>query len=150
MDLQQKIEKAKEKQQKLALLYLDLDRFKLINDRFGHHIGDLLLKLVALRLKNNLRMDDFVARLAGDEFVVILNNIYDTKNALVVAESLVEAIRVPYSLEKHTITISVSIGIACYPESALDSVTLCKNADTAMYRSKEMGRNTYQFFGQPL
>lgn len=132
-------------QNKFALLFMDLDRFKYINDSMGHSVGDRLLQDVALRIQQNIREEDTVARLGGDEFIVLLRDT-DVEGASVVSRKLLDALAAPYDLEGHTISTQASIGISIYPDHAQDADTLIKNADMAMYRAKEEGRNNYQFF----
>jgi diguanylate cyclase (GGDEF)-like protein/PAS domain S-box-containing protein len=140
--LQQAIAKARRDKTNLALMFIDLDEFKPVNDALGHHIGDLLLKEVALRLQECLRREsDTVGRLGGDEFVVILSEIAAAKDALSVADKIVQAINQPFDIIGHNIHISASIGIALFPEHGSDEKLLLKSADTAMYRAKEGGRN---------
>lgn len=129
-----------------ALMFLDLDRFKLINDTLGHQAGDQLLIEVARRLTANVREVDTVSRLGGDEFTVVLNGIKSPEEAGFVSRNILEALVVPVFLEGQEVFISSSIGIAIYPIDG-DSVNeLVKNADTAMYHAKEQGRNNYQYF----
>lgn len=129
----------------LALLFLDLDRFKPVNDTHGHAVGDALLKAVAERLLNCVRESDTVARIAGDEFTVILSRINHHADASVVAEKIVKALSEPFLLDGHTIHIGASIGIALYPDDAQDEQELVRLADEAMYEAKHHGRNTYRF-----
>ncbi len=133
-----------------ALLYFDLDEFKLINDTLGHDAGDELLVEVASRLTSRLREDDTIARLGGDEFAVILSDIKDKMHAGQIAASLQEAFQEPVKLGTHTVGISASIGITIAPEDAVDEELLLKHADLAMYEAKARGKNTYRFFSQEL
>ncbi|WP_423187140.1 bifunctional diguanylate cyclase/phosphodiesterase [Alishewanella sp. d11] len=133
-----------------ALLYFDLDEFKLINDTLGHDAGDELLVEVASRLTSRLREDDTIARLGGDEFAVILSDIKDKMHAGQIAASLQEAFQEPVQLGTHTVGISASIGITIAPEDAVDEELLLKHADLAMYEAKARGKNTYRFFSQEL
>jgi len=137
---------AKRNDFRVALMFLDLDKFKDINDTLGHHIGDLLLKAVAKRLQRCVRETDTVARLGGDEFAVILTNLADPAGAGTVAESIISAINDPFGLEEHEVLTSTSIGITLFPDDAGDADTLLKNADLAMFRSKADGRNTSHFY----
>jgi diguanylate cyclase (GGDEF)-like protein/PAS domain S-box-containing protein len=130
----------------LAVLFLDLDRFKLINDTLGHAAGDLLLQGVAERLLKCVREGDTVSRWAGDEFTLILPNIHTVENAVAIAERILESLREEFVLEGHTLHASSSIGIAFYPTDGGDAETILKNADAALYRSKEGGRNSYQLY----
>ncbi|MCZ6896085.1 MAG: EAL domain-containing protein [Gammaproteobacteria bacterium] len=134
----------------LALLFLDLDHFKYINDTFGHVTGDALLAAVAQRLKTCVRTGDLVARLGGDEFAIILDDIGTTDNAARVARNIVEALKQPCEIAGHEIHAQTSIGIALYPNGVSDSAELIKAADTAMYEAKRQGRNTYRFFAPSM
>ncbi len=134
---------------KAAVMFLDLDRFKQINDTLGHSVGDLLLQEAALRLKNCMREGDTVSRLGGDEFVVLLPEIAGEEDAYVVAQKLLNTVAQPFTLDGHELHISTSIGVSFYPDDGADTETLMKNADIAMYRAKEMGRNNCQFYPLP-
>jgi diguanylate cyclase (GGDEF)-like protein/PAS domain S-box-containing protein len=134
----------------VALLFLDLDRFKIINDSLGHNIGDLLLQSVGERLKECLRSGDTVARLGGDEFVVILPGLQDTDYAATVARKILECLATPHAVGGHELNTTASIGISVYPHDGSDRETLIKNADVAMYKSKEAGRNNYLFFTEEM
>ncbi|MEG4320283.1 CHASE2 domain-containing protein [Microcoleus sp. Aus8_D2] len=139
------LERASSNQELVALLFLDLDGFKSINDTLGHHAGDLLLKTVASRLKKCLRGSDTISRLGGDEFTVILPAIPGPEEAAKVAEKICDAIMQPFILEEHTVSVTTSIGISLYPIDGQESDILVKNADAAMYRAKEGGKNQYKF-----
>ncbi|WP_198781998.1 EAL domain-containing protein [Shewanella putrefaciens] len=134
----------------VALLFLDLDRFKHINDSMGHHIGDLLLKAVAGRLQNAVREGDTVARLGGDEFTIILEGVAKTKAATLISEKVLRAFQVPFLLDDKSLAISTSIGISLYPNDADNADSLIKFADTAMYHAKSLGRNNFQFYTHEL
>lgn len=131
--------------QKLALLYLDLDRFKFINDSLGHAIGDKLLIKVAERLTSQVREEDTVCRTGGDEFIILLPDT-DADGAGHVAQKLVENITSHFEIEGNQLFVTLSIGISIYPDNGKDAESLNKHADTAMYRAKQAGRNQYQFF----
>jgi len=135
-----------------AFMFIDLDRFKTINDSLGHHVGDELLKAVAQRLSACVRASDTVARLGGDEFAVILENLRDTddEGAQQVAEKMIASMAAPLLVEKQALNTSCSIGISLYPTDGRDSAALMKNADVAMYYAKEKGRNNYQFFSADM
>lgn len=133
----------------LAVMFLDLDNFKSINDTLGHTVGDRLLMDTAVRLKAAIREEDSISRLGGDEFIFILPGT-DANGAARVAEKLRHAISEPYLIEQYELTITPSIGIAIYPEDGGDIETLSKNADTAMYRAKQAGRNDYCFFTREM
>jgi diguanylate cyclase (GGDEF)-like protein/PAS domain S-box-containing protein len=129
-----------------ALLFLDLDFFKQINDSIGHHAGDHVLKEIARRLKENVRADDTVSRQGGDEFVLLLVRLADPRDAARVAEKLIQAIEQPIPFEGQDLRVSASIGIALFPQDARDTQTLMKQADTALYHAKEAGRGRYSYF----
>jgi len=135
---------------KLALLFLDLDGFKTINDSLGHAIGDLLLQAVAERLRAWGREQDTVARLGGDEFLITLTQIKDQADAAVAAERLMDAITAECVVLGHSLNVSCSIGISMFPEHGADCETLIKNADAAMYSAKDHGRNNFQFFAEDM
>lgn len=144
--LHQAIVTAKRDKTNLALIFLDLDRFKLINDRLGHDVGDLLLKEVAKRVLGGVRESDIVARLGGDEFVVLLPAITATEDALLVAEKIHRAFKQSFELAGHSLQISISAGIALYPEHGSNAKSLLKSADIAMYRAKQDGRNNTKLY----
>lgn len=131
--------------QMLAVMFIDLDRFKEVNDSLGHNAGDMLLKLVSERIINSLNEGDTLARLGGDEFVVLceINNV---EGAITLAESILNHLNTPFKLEGFEVGVTASIGAAVYPYDGLDSETLLKHADIAMYRSKDVGRNSFQLF----
>jgi len=130
----------------VALMFLDLDRFKIINDSLGHDGGDQVLKVVAERLRSRMRKSDTVARLGGDEFTVILEGIGTVQDATNVAQELLEIVAQPIMVQDQELFVTPSIGIAIHPQYGKDSETLIKNADMAMYRAKRQGRNTYRFY----
>ena len=140
------IASARRRNEKVALLFLDLDRFKNVNDSLGHTAGDLLLQEVAERLRRFGREQDTVARLGGDEFLIILNSVKDISDAAVAADRLVKSLTAGFVIQDHPLTISCSLGISIFPEHGADGETLIKNADAAMYCAKEKGRNNFQFF----
>lgn len=143
--LQQAILAAERVNTMVALLFIDLDKFKTINDSLGHIIGDGLLKAVSIRLIECLRDTDTLSRQGGDEFLIVLNNMRDIESITVVAEKLLARLSDPFEIEHHELSISLSIGIAVYPNDGSDFDTLLKKSDTAMYEAKESGRNTYRF-----
>lgn len=134
----------------VAIMYLDLDHFKTINDGMGHHAGDELLKAVAKRITSCLRDVDTVSRLGGDEFAVILESIPHIDNATIVAEKIIDVMQEPYGVDGHDVHITISIGITIYPMDDKDLASLLKDADQAMYRAKQAGRNNYQLFGAEM
>lgn len=144
--LAQVLTQAERSQQHVAVMFLDLDRFKSINDSLGHDVGDELLKAVARRLQGVVRSIDTVSRLGGDEFVVVLPNVNTPEDAGRVAEKILMALAPVEAIQGHALRATPSIGICLYPEDGSDAYTLMKNADTAMYHAKEQGRNNYQFF----
>ena len=129
-----------------AAMFVDLDRFKTINDSLGHAVGDQLLKAVAERLVKQLRVGDTVCRIGGDEFVIVLPEITRGGDAAQVAQKIIDTLSDPIGLEGRDITVTPSIGISVFPEDGSDAETLIRNADAAMYHAKEMGRSNYQFF----
>ncbi|HKO02402.1 MAG TPA: PAS domain S-box protein, partial [Thermoanaerobaculia bacterium] len=131
---------------RLAVIFLDLDRFKVINDSLGHNIGDQLLQAVAARVSSCVRESDTVARLGGDEFTLLLPHLLHSDDAAPIAAKILEAVRYPFHIEGREFYITTSIGISLYPEDGTDSEALIKNADTAMYQAKELGRDNYQLF----
>ena len=158
----QAIAHARRYQYNLALLFLDLDRFKITNDTLGHHIGDLLLKHVADRLMDSVRHSDTIgrttdtdrnhelARLGGDEFTVLLTNLRDVQDAGKVARRILEALARPFSISGHEVFVTVSIGIAIFPTDGDSVDLLLKSSDTAMYHAKEQGRNNFQYYSNAM
>lgn len=144
------IAKAHRYKQMVALMFLDLDRFKIINDTQGHDIGDLLLQKVAERIKACIREDDTAARIGGDEFTVILEQITAPEDASAVARKIIDEISLPFDLLGNESFITVSIGIGIYPTDNTDLELLLKNADSAMYNAKEAGRNNFQFYAKKM
>jgi diguanylate cyclase (GGDEF)-like protein/PAS domain S-box-containing protein len=128
-----------------AVMFLDLDQFKLVNDTLGHTAGDRLLQAVADRLVNCVRAEDTVARMGGDEFTILLSDIGDRRAAAVVAQKVLDSIGQPIDVDRHELFVTTSVGISIYPDDGSDAESLLKNADRAMYRAKEAGRNNYQF-----
>lgn len=160
--LYQEISLAQRQNQHLALLYLDLDQFKRVNDTFGHHVGDLLLQNVSEVLQNCIRktdtasriqgnnLDTIIARLGGDEFTILLPDIKTPENAGIVARRILKAVNKSYFLEGLEISISTSIGISLFPDDGDEADVLLKHADTAMYQAKNQGRNNFQFYVEEL
>lgn len=144
--LEMAINTAKRRQEKVGLLFIDLDRFKNVNDSLGHAAGDQILRQTAIRLRRVIRTDDTVARLGGDEFVVLLPRVNDERDLAEVAIKVREELLKPYLVEDMPLHLSPSIGIAVYPEDGSSPSELIKNADAAMYLAKEKGRNNYQFY----
>ena len=148
--LNQAIASSRRSHSRLAVLFLDFDRFKNINDSLGHPVGDELLRRAANRLKACVRSEDTVARLGGDEFVVVLLNIADASSAAQVALKIGHRLFGPHRIEKHELTVTTSIGISVFPDDGTDANTLIQHADTALYRAKEHGRNRYVFYQQEM
>jgi polar amino acid transport system substrate-binding protein len=144
------LNQAKRYDHKGALLFMDLDNFKTINDTLGHAAGDILLKYIAELIKVCIRGSDTIARLSGDEFVILLTKIESIEDAKQLAQRIIEQLRKPIVLEGCEFYITASIGITMFPDDASDQQTLLKNADTAMYRSKELGKNNFQVFNTSL
>ena len=150
MRLAQILPDARRHQWKVAMMFLDLDRFKTINDTLGHQVGDELLREVACRLSRLVRESDFVARLGGDEFVIILPAISTPADAATVASKITATLSTPIEADGHELHTSPSIGISIFPDDGTDGNTILKNADTAMYHAKAAGRNNYQFFAAEM
>jgi diguanylate cyclase (GGDEF)-like protein/PAS domain S-box-containing protein len=148
--LREAMQQSRRSGQPVAVLFIDLDRFKTINDSLGHQTGDALLKLVAERLRTPIREVDAVSRFGGDEFVVLLNGVADSAEALQIAQRLRASLRAPYLVDKLELNVSCSIGIAMFPEDAADMDELMRHADTAMYQAKASGRDKVYFFTQEL
>jgi diguanylate cyclase (GGDEF)-like protein len=143
--LTQRLAEAQRNSSMLSIMFLDLDRFKLINDGLGHNVGDLLLKQVAERLTSSLRGVDTVARMGGDEFTVILSSMIGSSDATTVADRVISSFSEPFQIDEHQLYVTTSIGISVFPTDGADVETLVRSADTAMYRAKEHGGNRYQF-----
>ncbi|MCW8918466.1 MAG: diguanylate cyclase [Gammaproteobacteria bacterium] len=146
IQLEKSLQSARRNQHKMALLFLDLDGFKQINDSFGHEAGDQLLREVATRLKNCVREEDMVARMGGDEFIILLAQIKNPDDAALVARNILAEVTRPLQLPQHTLTPSTSIGISLYPDDGESVPGLQKAADHAMYTVKGAGKNGYKFF----
>jgi diguanylate cyclase (GGDEF)-like protein/PAS domain S-box-containing protein len=133
----------------VAVMFLDIDDFKDINDSLGHTVGDRLLQAIALRLVGSVRAEDTVARMGGDEFTVLLSDVADLRSAATVARKILETIAKPVLVDGHELNVTTSLGIAIFPGDGFDAETLLKNADRAMYRAKQFGRNNYQYATAP-
>jgi diguanylate cyclase (GGDEF)-like protein/PAS domain S-box-containing protein len=138
------IAQARRRHRHLAVLFLDLDDFKDVNDSLGHHAGDLLLQAVARRLEHGMRSDDTVARIGGDEFVVLLTHVADAEQAAAVADKVLLLLKAPFQIAERELFVNASLGIATFPEDGADAVALLKNADAALYRAKRGGRDNCQ------
>jgi len=148
--LSQSVALASREQRMLALLYIDLDGFKLVNDSLGHGVGDTLLVQVAERLLGRVRRSDTLARLGGDEFTVLLALLNEKEDAALVAKDLLDVLAAPFHIEEHEINIGASIGISVFPDTAREAVLLMQQADSAMYAAKRNGRNQFRFFTDEL
>lgn len=144
------LETSKKYDQKMAVLFLDLDRFKQVNDTFGHEAGDQLLIHMSDRIKSMLRNKDITARLGGDEFLITLTNIRHPREAFRLADRIIQSFSVPFIIAGHEIYMSTSIGISFFPEDGLDTDTLLRNADKAMYDSKQNGRNRFSAYHEEI
>jgi len=148
--LQQALAAAKRMQSRVALLFIDLDRFKYVNDSFGHRAGDILLQTVAARLRSCVRETDTVCRHAGDEYLIVLSALREPTEAALVAEKVLKIFDEIFVLESHEVQISASVGISVYPDDGQTLEDLIRNADAAMYHSKKSGRNRFEFFTPEL
>lgn len=148
--VEQAIAFAKRKQTQIALIFVDMDEFKTINDSLGHSMGDTLLKAVASRLQENLRETDTISRQGGDEFLIVIPDIKNIEDTLITANKLLSSFKQPFYLGEHTLSSSISIGIAMYPNDGDTFEMLLRNADTAMYKAKEAGGNDYCFFDEQM
>lgn len=135
---------------RFAVLFLDLDRFKIINDTLGHSVGDELLRLVAGRLKKSLRETDTVARIGGDEFIILLTSVKDRNDVSTLADKILKSIIAPFQLRDHEFFITTSMGLCIYPDDGEDTDDIVKKADIAMYHAKSMGRNNVQFYNKDM
>ncbi|OGT50667.1 MAG: hypothetical protein A3E84_00075 [Gammaproteobacteria bacterium RIFCSPHIGHO2_12_FULL_42_13] len=133
---------------KPAFLSIDIDNFKIVNDTFGHIVGDSVLKEVAKKLISLVRQTDFLARFGGDEFVLVLDSVKKKEDACIVAGKILEAFKQPFQLNGHLITITLSIGIAVYPEDGKDIKNLLKRSDFALYQAKKQGKNRWIYFSK--
>ena len=148
--LAEALDKTKQNDNKLAVMFFDLDRFKTINDTLGHAVGDRLLKEVVSRLSNCVREGDTLSRWGGDEFTLLLPFVRGLEDASEVAKRILQALQAPFKIEEHELHVTSSIGIAVYPDHGKDSETLLKNADAALYKAKDKGRNNFQHYHQTL
>jgi diguanylate cyclase (GGDEF)-like protein/PAS domain S-box-containing protein len=140
------IASASRNRKRIAVMFLDLDGFKQINDSLGHLFGDKLLQSIAKRLVDAVRMSDTVSRQGGDEFVELLSEVAHSEDCAITAQRMLQAVAEPHSIDQNELFVTTSIGIAVYPDHGRDAETLLKNADTAMYHAKENGRQSYHFF----
>lgn len=148
--LQRATARARREGSKVALFFLDIDQFKIVNDTIGHHAGDQLLREVAQRLGSQTRVGDVIARLGGDEFAILMERVTNAMDAATIAQQLLEVIAAPFAIDGHQIRVTTSIGITFYPTDHGDTMRLLKNADIAMYQAKDSGRNNFKFFTERM
>ncbi|MFC1671338.1 putative bifunctional diguanylate cyclase/phosphodiesterase [Spirochaetota bacterium] len=148
--LQNAIHRAKRNNKKLALIYIDMDRFKIVNDSLGHVFGDYLLQMVSKKLLSCIRVDDTISRIGGDEFNILLPEIKSIKDAVEISRRVLKAFKTPIKIEDKDIYITPSMGISIYPDDGDENLILQKNADLALYHAKDMGGNNYQFFSEKM
>jgi diguanylate cyclase (GGDEF)-like protein len=144
--LEESMKKALVQKTLLALFFIDLDKFKMINDQYGHGVGDDVLKIVALRLKGVIRQRDIAAHISGDEFVIIMQDFHTKDNASVLANKILKTLRKPIRVDSYAFSLSGSIGISFYSEDVKETHILLKQADLAMYQAKNSGRDTFRYF----
>nr|WP_277812895.1 GGDEF domain-containing protein [Sulfurimonas gotlandica] len=148
--LEQAIEKAKRSNSKIALLFIDLDHFKEINDSLGHDVGDEILKTVTTRLNESKRDEDTLARLGGDEFTIILEDLHQVQDSSLIANKVLESLSKSMNVNDNVLYVSSSIGISIYPDDGVSTKDLLKFADSAMYKAKDEGRNNFQYYNSTL
>jgi diguanylate cyclase (GGDEF)-like protein/PAS domain S-box-containing protein len=148
--LRKELAKARRNKRSLAIMFIDLDRFKVINDTLGHSVGDELLKVIAQRLKNVVRESDVLCRFGGDEFTILIPEVIDPRNVAVIAGKINKILSEVLMLGNDEIYITASVGISIFPSNGLDMETLIRNADCAMYQAKKQGKNTYQFYNPSI
>jgi diguanylate cyclase (GGDEF)-like protein len=148
--LEQAMSRAARSGKVFALMFVDLDRLKPVNDTYGHRVGDHLLQQTAARLQSAVRKEDTVARTGGDEFVVVLSELSSAEDAATLGRKLVAELDRPFNIESHSLSVTGSVGIAMYPDDASDIPSLLANADAAMYQVKKGGRNGVRFFGDGM
>lgn len=137
------LEMSRRYEKKLALMFIDIDDFKSVNDNYGHDVGDYLLQEIAIRLKQCIRKTDTVARIGGDEFLLLQTEVEDTSSSIKIAEEIIKSVGAAYQISGHSLVVSASIGIAYYPDDGVDAETVIKKADDAMYQAKRNGKNSY-------
>ena len=148
--LTQSLRRAQRRKQRLAVIFLDVDSFKNINDSFGHDAGDRLLTTTAQRLRDTLREDDAIGRIGGDEFLIVLEDVASPEDVTPIAEKIIGALRLPITFDRNEISVSASLGISLYPEDGKSGDVLMRNADAAMYSAKEQGRDTFRFYSEHM
>lgn len=144
--LHKSIEKANELKQRLAIFFIDIDNFKLVNDTYGHSIGDRIINLVATRLQKNIRKNDTISRIGGDEFIIVIEDVLDIKDIEKIAYKIVNDFKEPIQMEEYLFDTTISVGISVFPNNGLNAEDLIKHADTAMYSAKNAGKNQFQFY----
>lgn len=144
--LNKSIEKANELQQRLAIFFIDIDNFKIINDTYGHSIGDNIINLVANRLSKNIRKNDTISRIGGDEFIIVIEDILEISDIESIAKKILFDFKEPIKMEEYLFDVTISIGISIFPNNGLDVEDLIKHADTAMYSAKNAGKNQFHFY----
>jgi diguanylate cyclase (GGDEF)-like protein/PAS domain S-box-containing protein len=148
--LRQAIKKSARDESKIAVIFIDLDRFKEINDSLGHETGDILVQLLGKRIESQLREADTLARFGGDEFLILLESLTDTDHLEDILNKLIRSMEEPFEINSHLLHLTLSAGVSVYPDDGKTPETLIRNADTAMYRAKDEGRNTYQFYAKEM
>lgn len=144
--LSQALSQARRYNRRLAVLFVDLDGFKEVNDRYGHDAGDALLKEIAVRLRASLREGDVIGRIGGDEFVVLIEEYAEVAHLTMVAQKILDTVARPVTVRGHECRVTSSVGISVYPQDGKDSQALLRSADSAMYRAKEQGKNRFDFY----
>lgn len=148
--LEQAVEKGKRQESKFALFFIDLDRFKQINDSLGHSIGDKVLQIIAKRLQAVMRREDSISRLGGDEFTILVQNLKEGTDASLLAQKIISSLSEPINIENHTLYVTTSIGISIFPNDGINANNLLKYADAAMYKAKEEGKNNFQYYSSEM
>lgn len=148
--LEQSLERATQEQERLAVLFIDIDNFKIVNDSYGHSTGDELISLVAKRLQKDIRKNDTIARIGGDEFIIVIEDIKEQSNIEKIAGKILQEFEDPIELEKHNFDTTVSIGISIFPNNGFNTEDLIKHADTAMYSAKNSGKNQFKFYNNQM
>lgn len=148
--LNKSIEKCNDLKSRLAIFFIDIDNFKIINDTYGHTIGDKIINLVAKRLQKNIRKNDTLSRIGGDEFIIVIEDIIEQKNIEKIANKIINDFREPINLEEYLFETTISVGISIFPNNGLNAEDLIKQADTAMYSAKNAGRNQFQFYKKEM
>ena len=148
--IEQSLKESKRKNNKNALLFIDLDNFKNVNDTYGHDVGDKLLIVVGQIKKGLIREEDTLARIGGDEFMIILEELNNAEDSAKISKKIIAALKEPIKVEKYKLYIGASIGISIFPDDSTNVTNLLKNADVAMYKAKEIGKNNFQFYSENM